>query len=604
MDERTPSPPPEGGPPQRRPWRRRWLPGAPAQRNSPAPAGLFRFAQHKKSVARTDRVQPTVRNGLYRQFLRLLVMAVVLPSLAFGATMVLSRYRSELAQIDARTVASADILAHELDQSLLALRASLHVLAAAGERHRLDWNRELAELQRRYPPILTLIATDARGRVIGAAPASVVGRAIGLDVADREYFRVPARSGRDYVSNAFVGRGIGRDRLVVVSVPRYRDGRFEGVVEASLSPAHLYDDSGHGDYETVLLDRDQRVIHASRGMGLRFMQRAADTGFGAALGALDSAQARRSLPVMPGGGRAFVARARTAAGWSLYALAPRERAERGAFERAMLMSQLLLLAVFGSALAFVWYARVLARAASSLLLRLRALASGAAPEPGAHADDAPMPEELQPVLDAIVDLSARLEHAHAELRQSLAERESEVVQRTAQLREALRELDRVACTDPLTGALNRRGRDEFVRALAAQGARLGSVAVLLIDVDHFKAYNDRYGHRAGDEALRAAVAAIRAEVREGADAVVRSGGEEFCVLIPGVGRARALNIARAILRGVHRRDIEHRDSEHGRLSCSIGVAMAYAVDELDAAMDRADEALYRAKRRGRNGYCF
>jgi len=550
-----------------------------------------------------ERIQPAVRRGLYRQFLRLLVMAAILPSLLFGAAMMFSRYRSELAQIDARMVANAAILAHELDQSLLALQASLHVLAAAGERHRLDWNLELAELQRRYPSILTLIATDARGRVVGAAPASVAANAIGLDVADRDYFRVPARNGRDYISNAFVGRGLGRDPLVVVSVPRYRDGRFEGVIEASLDPAHLYDDVAHGDYQTVLLDRLDRVIHASRGMDLSFMQSAAASRFAPALGALDQPAARRSLPVMPDGGRAFVARQFTRGGWRLYAVAAHERTERAAVERVALMSQMLLLTVFGAALAFVWYARALARAVSLLLQRLRALASGAAAQPGAARDDAPMPEELQPLLDAIVDLSERLQHAHAELRETLAERENEVAQRTAQLREALRELDQVACTDPLTGALNRRGRDEFVEALAGQGARLGSVAVLLIDVDHFKAYNDRYGHRAGDEALRAAVAAIRAEVRERDDAVVRTGGEEFCVLIPGIGHARVLNIARAILLSLYRRDIEHRDSEHGRLTCSIGVAMAYGVSELDAAMDRADEALYRAKRRGRNGFC-
>ncbi|QQQ00323.1 diguanylate cyclase [Lysobacter enzymogenes] len=548
-------------------------------------------------------MQPAVRRGLYRQFLGLLVMAVVLPSLAFGAAMVLARYRAELDEIDARTAASAHVLAHELDESLAALQASLHVLAAAGARHRLDWSVELPELQRRYPPILTLIATDARGRVIGAAPAAAAARAVGLDVSDRDYFRQPARSGRDYISDAFVGRGLGSDPLVVVSVPRYRDGAFAGVIEASLAPAHVYDENGHGDYETVLLDRAGRVIHASGGIGLKFMQRAADTGFAPALAQRDAGAARRAVPVMPDGGHAFVAAARTRGGWTLYAVAPRELAARPALERAMSMIQLLLLAVLGAALAFVWYARMLARASSLLLQRLRALASGAEPALGLPAGDVPMPEELQPVLAAIVDLSTRLDHAHAELRQSLAEREHDVAQRTEQLRAALRELDRVACTDPLTGALNRRGRDEFVQALAAQGARLGSVAVLLLDVDHFKAYNDRYGHRAGDEALRTAVAAIRAEVREGDDAVVRAGGEEFCVLIPGVGRARVLNIARAILLGLYRRDIEHRDSEHGRLTCSIGVAMAYSVDELDAAMDRADEALYRAKRRGRNGFC-
>ncbi|QWP76734.1 diguanylate cyclase [Lysobacter sp. K5869] len=540
---------------------------------------------------------------MYGQFIRLLTLAVALPSLLFGSAMIWSRYRTELVEIDRRLDVGAQMLARELDDSLIALRASLNVLAAAGRRHDLDWNLEMAELQRRYPSILTLIATDARGKVIGAAPAKVVPRAIGLDVAYRDYFRVPARTGRDYVSDAFVGRGIGSDPLVVVSVPRFRDGAFDGVIEASLSPEQLYDDGARGDFETVLLDRSGRVIHASAAMGLRFMQRAADSRFAAALGELDGPAERRGLAVMPGGARAFVARARARDGWTVYAVGPRERAAREAMERVVFMSQALLLAVLGAALAFGWYARTLGRASSLLLQRLRALAAGAPPDPDGAPAHAPMPEELQPVLDAIVDLSARLDHAHAELRQSLAERENEVVQRTAQLREALTELDRVARTDPLTGACNRRGGEEFVQALIARAPRRG-VAVLLIDVDHFKAYNDRYGHRAGDDALRAAVAAIRAQIREESDALVRTGGEEFCVLMPEASVARAIETARAALLGVHRAAIEHRDSEHGRLTCSIGVAFAAAAEELDAAMDRADAALYRVKRRGRNGFSF
>ncbi|QCW25186.1 GGDEF domain-containing protein [Lysobacter enzymogenes] len=389
---------------------------------------------------------------------------------------------------------------------------------------------------------------------------------------------------------------------MVVSVPRYRDGAFAGVIEASLAPAHVYDENGHGDYETVLLDRAGRVIHASGGIGLKFMQRAADTGFAPALAQRDGGAARRAVPVMPDGGHASSPRPAPAAAGPC----TRWRRGTGRAPGAGAGDVDDPVAAAGGARRGVGVrvvcagagARILAAAAAAARAGQRRRAGASLP-----AGDVPMPEELQPVLAAIVDLSTRLDHAHAELRQSLAEREHDVAQRTEQLRAALRELDRVACTDPLTGALNRRGRDEFVQALAAQGARLGSVAVLLLDVDHFKAYNDRYGHRAGDEALRTAVAAIRAEVREGDDAVVRAGGEEFCVLIPGVGRARVLNIARAILLGLYRRDIEHRDSEHGRLTCSIGVAMAYSVDELDAAMDRADEALYRAKRRGRNGFC-
>lgn len=576
-----------------------------SESKSPAPAGLFRESARKKhafAIARMRRESPPPRR-LYPQFARVLILATCLPSLLFGAAMIWQQNRSKQQVVSDQAATVAATLTHELDKSILAQMASLHVLAGAGERHALDWSLELGELQQRYPSMLTLIATDERGVIVGGAPVERASKAIGTRVADRDYFRVPARDGRDYISNAFIGRGIGTDPLVVVSVPAYRAGGFAGVIEASLDPARLYDEAGHGDYQTVLLDREGRVIHATAAMGLRFLQRAADSHFTAALVPRANTAVRRGVAAMPNGDAAIVAHSATAGGWDLYVVVPEAQVREGIRSQALFMAELLLLAVLGAVLVFSWYARELGAASSVLLRRLRSLASGGVPAELARREREHMPEELSPVFEAIVELSSQLHHAHDELRQTLARREDEVAQRTSELREALRELDRVARTDPLTGALNRRGRDEFLQILSQTAETVSSIGVLLLDVDHFKAYNDRYGHRAGDDALCGMVAAIRTHVRADTDAVVRTGGEEFCVLLPGAGAARASQVASRIIQELIQYDIEHRDSELGRLTCSVGIAVAYHPARMDEAMDAADQALYRAKRRGRNRCC-
>lgn len=602
---------PEPGPPRPSPPRDCDARPGPAEAprdsesKSPASAGLFRESASKKhafAISRMRRASPPPRR-LYPQFARLLILATSLPSLVFGAAMIWQQNRDERQAVSGKAAAVAATLTHELDESILAQMASLHVLAGAGERHDLDWSVELGQLQQRYPTMLTLIATDERGVIVGGAPLQRAAKAIGNSVADRDYFRIPARDGLDYVSNAFIGRGIGTDPLVVLSVPWHRADGFAGVIEASLDPARLYGDVGHGDYQTVLVDREGRVIHASAAMGLGFLQRAADSHFAAALAPHVDNAVRSGLAAMPDGDTAIVAHSATADGWDLYVVVPEAQVRDGIRSQAWFMAQLLLLALLGAVLVFSWYARLLGAASSVLLQRLRGLASGRVPADLAQREREHMPEELSPVFEAIVDLSSQLTHAHDELRQTLARREDEVAQRTAELREALRELDRVARTDPLTGALNRRGRDEFLHTLAQTAAAVSSIGVLLLDVDHFKAYNDRYGHRAGDDALCSVVAAIGMHIRADIDAVVRTGGEEFCVLLPGAGAARASQVASRIIQQLIQYGIEHRDSELGRLTCSVGIAVAYHPTRMDEAMDAADQALYRAKRRGRNRCC-
>lgn len=166
-----------------------------------------------------------------------------------------------------------------------------------------------------------------------------------------------------------------------------------------------------------------------------------------------------------------------------------------------------------------------------------------------------------------------------------------------------RYLETTSKTDALTGIANRRAFDLSSAREWGQSAREREpISLLMIDVDHFKAFNDRYGHQSGDTCLREIAGLIVQAVRRPRDMVARYGGEEFAVILPKTERAGAEKIAAEILQSVSGRALTHEASIFGHVTLSIGIACLYprpdtTVDQLTAL---ADAALYGAKRNGRN----
>lgn len=157
--------------------------------------------------------------------------------------------------------------------------------------------------------------------------------------------------------------------------------------------------------------------------------------------------------------------------------------------------------------------------------------------------------------------------------------------------------------DALTGIKNRRVFDEHLSRLWRRAIEDGrTVAVLLIDVDHFKAYNDRYGHQAGDRALRRVAETLQAFAGRPLDVLARYGGEEFAVVLNDVDGRQAGHVADQMRRAVSELAIERRGGVAGRVTISVGVAALKPTAERGprGALQLADQALYEAKVRGRN----
>lgn len=161
------------------------------------------------------------------------------------------------------------------------------------------------------------------------------------------------------------------------------------------------------------------------------------------------------------------------------------------------------------------------------------------------------------------------------------------------------ELRALAISDELTGTMTRRALRELAPALLQHQERQhGDVAVMMLDLDRFKAINDDFGHATGDAVLRFAASVLQARLR--ADALLsRYGGEEFVAVVPVDGLPVARRIAERLRVAVESADWGSLGVPRG-ITVSVGVAMVGPGESLDAAMQRADEALYRAKRDGRN----
>ncbi len=177
----------------------------------------------------------------------------------------------------------------------------------------------------------------------------------------------------------------------------------------------------------------------------------------------------------------------------------------------------------------------------------------------------------------------------------------DLAQTNARLRAREQELRHLAISDPLTGAANRRRFNEVAQAEIERARRQDlPLALLMIDLDHFKAINDRHGHTVGDTALIATTTLINAMLR-GHDLLARFGGEEFVVLLPGSPLEGAAQVAERLREAIAGHSLESADGESIRWTMSIGVAiLGDEHDSLDDLIRRADTALYRAKALGRN----
>ncbi|HEY9827179.1 MAG TPA: diguanylate cyclase [Stenomitos sp.] len=222
----------------------------------------------------------------------------------------------------------------------------------------------------------------------------------------------------------------------------------------------------------------------------------------------------------------------------------------------------------------------------------------------AYRDILTIEHQRQELAQALSDLR----QAQAQLKTYSHGLEMEVAKRTSELREANQKLHRLAMLDGLTQVANRRHFDEYLQAQwKLMGQLQQQLSLVLVDVDFFKNFNDAYGHLSGDDCLKRVAHVLQLACKRPHDLVARFGGEEFALVLPFTSSEGASRVAKTISEALEQLQIPHEQSQVSKyVTVSMGISSIVPQLEfsLETLLATADQALYEAKRSGRNCFCI
>jgi diguanylate cyclase len=207
-------------------------------------------------------------------------------------------------------------------------------------------------------------------------------------------------------------------------------------------------------------------------------------------------------------------------------------------------------------------------------------------------------EQLKAIVDSLLKSTREMRETNKALEERLSLSKNEI----SNLQHSLEAIRAESLTDPLTGLGNRKFFDRSIETAVAAALASGEpLSLLMFDIDHFKSFNDSYGHLTGDQVLRLVGMSLRQTIK-GQDITARYGGEEFAVVLPNTALRQALTVADHIRRAVMSKELKKKSTGEilGRVTISVGVSMLKPGDDTDSLIERADACLYAAKRAGRN----
>lgn len=207
-------------------------------------------------------------------------------------------------------------------------------------------------------------------------------------------------------------------------------------------------------------------------------------------------------------------------------------------------------------------------------------------------------DQVKTIVETLVKSTREMHDTNKALEERLTLSKSEI----SNLQQSLEAIRAESLTDPLTGLGNRKYFDRSIDMAVQNAQATGEpLSLLMFDIDHFKSFNDSYGHLTGDQVLRLVGLSLKQTIK-GQDITARYGGEEFAVVLPNTALRQALTVADHIRRAVMSKELKKKSTGEilGRVTISVGVSMLKPGDDTDALIERADACLYAAKRNGRN----
>ena len=207
-------------------------------------------------------------------------------------------------------------------------------------------------------------------------------------------------------------------------------------------------------------------------------------------------------------------------------------------------------------------------------------------------------DQIKAIVETLVKSTREMRETNKALEDRLVLSKTEI----SNLQHSLEAIRAESLTDPLTGLGNRKYFDRSIESAVQNALADGEpLSLLMFDIDHFKSFNDSYGHLTGDQVLRLVGMSLKQTIK-GQDITARYGGEEFAVVLPNTALRQALTVADHIRRAVMSKELKKKSTGEilGRVTISVGVSMLKPGDDTDSLIERADACLYAAKRNGRN----
>ncbi|MBV62393.1 MAG: hypothetical protein CMH65_13965 [Nevskiales bacterium] len=469
-------------------------------------------------------------------------------------------------------------------------------------------DRALLDVHAVYDSFRSMALIDRQGMIVAATERTADGivpaaERLGQAVWDRDYFRHALSDAGVQVSGIFVDDLVAAEPLVALSRSVNVAGEPAYVIKGSMDAASLvHRVQGQVVTPTIciaIVDGLRQIVGTTKPDRWPAMSPAPEQWFG------------------PSGERAYVVRS-VAGDWRVVGgLVQESTGWRNSQTTQLVALSTLLMGLIVAYLVGRWIAGRVNGPVTALNAELRQLdletlseAELSDPEPDWPTEIRVLRRKFLTLLvkmirarDSQKELLAQSEELRFALHDEVMSRQAIIQEKTVALERANQTLERLARIDGLTGLCNRRVFDEeLTRSWRTAVRDHQPLSVVLIDVDHFKAYNDHYGHMIGDDCLRAVGRVLEDSARRPGDLAARFGGEEFALLLPKTDLAGAIRIGQLVVDQVRELQIEHAKVPLGCVTISAGVAQVESDDHAspDKLLSAADAQLYVAKESGRN----
>ncbi len=543
--------------------------------------------------------QPAVVRGLRSQLLYSIILVTacsVIVASQFGSRSIVENEQqlvSKSLKDSARSIVDVAGVFISQHEKVIGLTATL----LSQQSNQTNNQKILQQMHQQFDSFKTMLIADSHGDITAASPRMLVEKLKYMDntnVSDRHYFQHAIKQNDVYLSPVFRGRGFGHEILVAISAPIYQSedkqkvtGIVQGTISANIAEQLSLAKFGEENINVVIVDQFNNIIFASKALKLKPLSQ-----FN--FEEINNGTQQNSIAIASLQKKYLVEQHDLIHQWKVYALMDESIIISNIEKQFVVIFFILSLTLIISTLVAYSFSQRLTLPLNFILQQIKQydLQKGKELAPLYMTST----REINQIYDELISDKATVNEYQNEL-------EHKVTERTEALNAANKQLQKLALKDGLTNVYNRYYLDQNFSVLLKTAQRNNVLlALVMLDIDHFKLLNDRYGHLTGDQCLIKLARLISQQFARETDTIVRFGGEEFLLLLPNVTVEKLTSMLEELRQVVEKHIFYGEGQEIFSFTISMGAMIAPAnySNEIRDWIKVADEALYEAKHGGRN----